>query len=98
MFHCTASCVVYSVVFLPPVTSILRRGLSDRAGAYVGVTRGFLTSDKNLAGVVRMGRFYLALSDGIRPLNSSKRFRKWMEAHFGKEVVEVGVAFIVLYP
>ena len=74
------------------VTSILGRGLVDQHGTHVGVTRGYLTSDTTLAGGVRMETFFLALSDGIRPLNSSRRFRKWMDSHFGREVLEVGVA------
>lgn len=89
----------FTAIFLSfPVTSLLRRGLLDRDGSYVGITRGYLTSDKELAGAVKMDTFYLALSAGIRPLNSSKLFRKWMESHFGRNVVEVGVALYVLYP
>ena len=82
---------------LPPplVSSILRSGLLDRFGSPVGVACGYLSSDTELAGGVRMGNFYLAVSDGIRPLNSSKLFRKWMESHFGREVMEVGVAHVV---
>ena len=36
-----------------------------------------------------MEDFAIALSNGIRPLNNSKLFRKWMEAHFGRDVLEV---------
>ena len=37
-----------------------------------------------------MNDFAIAVSSGIRPLNNSKLFRKWMEAHFGRDVLEVG--------
>lgn len=66
----------------------------DRFGSPVGVACGYLSSDAELAGGVKMDGFYLAVSDGIRPLNSSKLFRKWMESHFGREVMEVGVVLV----
>lgn len=66
----------------------------DRHGTRVRVARGYLTSDGQLAGVVRMEGFYLALSNGIHPLNSSKLFRKWMESHYGRHIREVGVASV----
>lgn len=74
------------------MTSILRVGLQDKHGAQVRVARGFLTSDSQLAGAVKMKDFFLALSAGIHPLNSSKLFRKWMESHYGRSIREVGVA------
>lgn len=67
----------------------------DRHGFRVGVARGYLSSDAELVGAVKMDDLYLALSDGIRPLNSSKLFRKWMESHFGRTVKEVGVAIVL---
>lgn len=76
------------------MTSILRTGLLDKHGSEVGVTRGFLTSDSQLAGAVKMKSFYLALSNSIHPLNSSKLFRKWMESHYGRDIREVGVATV----
>ncbi len=86
----------FSAVMLSPraVSAILKAGLADRHGHRVNVTRGYLTSDGELVGVVKMESFYVALSDGIRPLNSSKLFRKWMESHYGKDILEVGVASI----
>jgi len=38
-----------------------------------------------------MDTFYIALSDAIKPLNTSKLFRKWMDLHFSRKVVEVGI-------
>ena len=71
------------------VTSILKNGLVDHHGKAVAVTRGFLTSEENLHGAILMDKFHIALSDGIRPLNTSKLFRKWMDTHFSRKVVEV---------
>lgn len=71
------------------VSSVLRTGLLDRNGTRVRVARGFLTSDGQLAGAVKMKNYYIALSNGIRPLNSSKFFRKWMETRLGRAVLEV---------
>ena len=76
------------------MTSILKEGLLDKHGSRVSVARGFLTSDSQLAGAVKMKSFFLALSPSIHPLNSSKLFRKWMESHYGRNVTEVGVVFV----
>lgn len=76
---------------------MLKTGLFDRHGSRVSVTRGFLTSDIQLAGAVKIKTFYLALSGGIHPLNSSKLFRRWMESHYGKDVLEVGVTLFCIH-
>ena len=60
------------------------------------MTRGYLTSDRSLVGAVKMEDFVIAVSNGIRPLNNSKLFRKWMEANFGRDVLEVRDLLIFL--
>ena len=86
------SLFLYTTFILCAVSALLKVGLVDRHGHHANVTRGYLTSDGEVVGVVKMEGFHLAVSNGIHPLNSSKLFRKWMESHYGKAVVEVGVA------
>ena len=93
----TISSALMTHVCIPPVSSILKVGLVDRHGHHVNVTRGYLTSDGEVVGVVKMESFYVAVSDGIRPLNSSKLFRKWLESHYGKAIAEVGGAYLLLH-
>ena len=75
------------------MSSVLRSGLVDLHGSPVSVARGFLTSDNKLFTGVKMRTFFIATSQGIRPLNSSKLFRKWMESRYGRSVLEVSPTF-----
>ena len=83
---------IFPIYIKNTVSELIKRGfITDSSGRNVSVTRGYLTSDHSLVGAVKMEDFAIALSNGIRPLNNSKLFRKWMEAHFGRDVLEVHI-------
>lgn len=65
------------------------RVLTDRHGNNVSVTEGYLTTDSSLVGGVLMDRMGLVISEGIKPSNTSKLLKKWMDTHLNNQVYEV---------
>ncbi len=63
--------------------------MTDRHGNNVSVTEGYLTTDGSLVGGVSLERVGLAISDGIKPSNTSKLLRKWVDTHLNIQVYEV---------
>lgn len=63
--------------------------LTDHHGNNVSVTEGYLTTDSKLVDGVKMVGLSLALSEGIRPTNTSKLLKKWMDSKFSRKVEEV---------
>ena len=63
--------------------------LSDRYGNKVSVVEGHLTTDSKLVGGVKMDDMGLVVSGGIRPSNTSKLLKKWMDSKFNRHVEEV---------
>lgn len=47
------------------------------------------TSDGGLVGAVRMKDMAVVTSPGIKPTNSTRHLRKWMELYFGRNISEV---------
>ena len=63
--------------------------LSDRYGNVVSAVEGHLTTDSKLVGGVKVDDMGLVVGEGIRPSNTSKLLKKWMDSKFNRHVEEV---------
>ncbi len=63
--------------------------LTDLHGNNVSVTEAYLTTDSKLVAGVLMERLGLAVSGGIKPTNTSKLLKRWMDSRFSRQVDEV---------
>jgi len=72
---------------------VLKGIIRDSEGRNISATRGFLTSNGNLLGAVKMADFAILTSDGFGLANNSGLIRRWSQIQFKRNISEVRNCF-----